>query len=59
MYLKGRGHSEGLEDNTRIDLRETWWEVEDWMHVAQDRDQLWVLLNTVMKFSFSKRRGIS
>jgi hypothetical protein len=26
------------EDNIRKDLREVGWEVEDWMHLAQDRE---------------------
>jgi len=36
------------EDNVRIYLREIGWEVADWMHLAQDRDQLWAVVNTVM-----------
>jgi hypothetical protein len=28
------------EDNIRRNLREIGWEVVDWMHLAQDRDQL-------------------
>jgi hypothetical protein len=36
------------EDNNRIDLREIWWEVVDWMHPAQDRDQWQAVVNTVM-----------
>jgi len=27
------------EDNIRIDIREIGWEIVDWMHLAQDRDQ--------------------
>jgi hypothetical protein len=27
------------------------WEGVDWMHLAQDRDQLWALVNTVLNFS--------
>jgi hypothetical protein len=34
----------------RIDLREIGWEGVDWIHLAQVRDQLRVLLNTVMKY---------
>jgi hypothetical protein len=26
------------KDNIRMDHRETWWELVDWMHLAQDRD---------------------
>jgi hypothetical protein len=36
------------EDNIRIDLREMGWEGVDWMNVTQDRDQWWILVNTVM-----------
>jgi len=38
------------EDNIRMDLRETGWEVVDWFHLAQDRDQCRVVVNTVMNF---------
>jgi hypothetical protein len=31
------------EDNIRMDLRET-----DWIHHAQNRDQWWALVNTIM-----------
>jgi len=34
----------------RIDLRETGYEYVDWLHLAQDRDQWWALVNTVMNF---------
>jgi hypothetical protein len=27
------------ENNIRLDLREIWWEVVDWIYLAQDRDQ--------------------
>jgi hypothetical protein len=30
-----------------MDLRETGWEVVDWIHLVQDSDQLWVLMNMV------------
>jgi hypothetical protein len=36
-----------LEDNIRKDFRETGWEGVDWMHVAQDRDLWWALVNMV------------
>jgi hypothetical protein len=51
--LKERGHSEDKhrrEDNIGIDLRKIGWEVVDWMHVAQDKDHWWAVLNMVMKF---------
>jgi hypothetical protein len=31
-----------------MDLRETGWEVVDWIHLAEDRDKSWAVLNTVM-----------
>jgi hypothetical protein len=32
-----------------MDLREIGWEGVDWLHVAQDRNQWWAAVNTVMK----------
>jgi hypothetical protein len=31
------------EDNIRMDLREIWPEGVDWMQLAQNRDELWLL----------------
>jgi hypothetical protein len=31
-----------------MDLREIEWEGVDWMHLAQDMDQWWADVNTVM-----------
>jgi hypothetical protein len=31
-----------------MNVREIGWEVVDWIHLAQDRDKLQVLVNTVM-----------
>jgi hypothetical protein len=39
-----------MGDNIRMDLRETGWEVVDWMHLAQDSDLRLALVNVVMKF---------
>jgi hypothetical protein len=36
------------EDNIRMDLREIRWEVVEWIHQAQDRDQWRALVNTLM-----------
>jgi hypothetical protein len=36
------------ENNIRIDRREIGWQVVDWMHLAQDRDQWRAAANTVM-----------
>jgi hypothetical protein len=41
------------EDNIRIDLREIGWESLDWIHLAQDRNQRWALVNTVMNLRVS------
>jgi hypothetical protein len=35
-------------DNIKIDFRETGWDGVDWVDLAQDRDQWWALVNTVM-----------
>jgi hypothetical protein len=37
------------EDIIKMDLREIGWEGVDWIHLAQDRDQWRVLVNTLMK----------
>jgi hypothetical protein len=36
-----------LKDNIRMEL---WWDGVGWMHVDQDRDQWWAVVNTVMNF---------
>jgi hypothetical protein len=35
-------------DNIKMDLREIGWDVVDWIDMAQDRDQLKALVNTVL-----------
>jgi hypothetical protein len=37
-----------MEDNIKNDLSELGWEIVDWMHLAQDRDQWQAVLNRVM-----------
>jgi hypothetical protein len=37
-----------LEDNIRMDFRGIELEVVDWIHLTQDRDRWWALVNTVM-----------
>jgi hypothetical protein len=44
---KGRDH---VEDDVRIELRETGWEDVDLLHLARVRDQWRVLVNMVMNF---------
>jgi len=41
-----------MGDNIIMDLREIRWEVVDWIHLAQDRDQLRVVVNTAMDLRF-------
>jgi hypothetical protein len=36
------------EDNIRMDFREIRWEDVDWLHLAQDREQWWTVVNRVM-----------
>jgi hypothetical protein len=36
-------------DNIKITLREIGWDGMDWIDLAQDKDQLKALVNTVMK----------
>jgi hypothetical protein len=35
-------------DNIRMELREIGWEVVDWMHLTQDRDQWWAVVDIVI-----------
>jgi hypothetical protein len=35
------------EDNIKMDLREIGWEGVDWIHVPQDRDRWWAVLNGI------------
>jgi hypothetical protein len=35
-------------DNIKMDLREIGWCVMDWVDLAQDRDQWWALVNTIL-----------
>jgi hypothetical protein len=51
MLLKERTHEKHRyrrEDNIKMDLREIGWEVVDWIHVAEDRDQWRPVVNKVM-----------
>jgi hypothetical protein len=36
------------EDNIRMYLREIWWEILDWMRLAQDREIWRPLMKTIM-----------
>jgi len=53
VWKPGRKRPRGIprrrwEDNIIMDLREKVREVVDCIHLAQDRDQFWALVNTVM-----------
>jgi hypothetical protein len=44
--LRRTGHI--LEDNIKLDYREMSWEGVHWIHLAQDTDRWWALVNTAM-----------
>jgi len=52
--LNRRDHLEALgvgwEMNIRMDLWDAGWEGVDWIHIDQDRDNWWALVNTVLLF---------
>jgi hypothetical protein len=45
------------ERNIRMDFKEVWFQGLEWIHLAQDRAQWWVLVNMVMKPSGYIRGG--
>jgi hypothetical protein len=45
------------EDNIKMDLREIGFGNVDWIHLAQDRDRWWALVNTVMNSKFVGKLG--
>jgi hypothetical protein len=47
------------EDNIRMDLREIGWGSMDWINLAQDRNQKWALVNTVMNLRVPQNLGNS
>jgi hypothetical protein len=46
-----------LEDNIKMDLRETEWNGMDWMDLAQDTNQWRALVNAVMNLRVHKKAG--
>jgi hypothetical protein len=48
-YMKGRENSGVLGEGGNVILE---WEAVDWIHLAQDRDKWWDLVNTVMNLWF-------
>jgi hypothetical protein len=45
------------EENIRMDLTEIVWNVLDWSHLAQARDQWRVVVNTVMNLGVTYKAG--
>jgi hypothetical protein len=37
-----------MGDNIRMDFKEIGWEYMEWLHVAEDKNQWWALVNMVM-----------
>jgi hypothetical protein len=54
--LKGRDHLEGQDINRRIilkmDLKKIGWKDVDWIHLVQDRNWCWDLVNMVLNLWF-------
>lgn len=42
------------QDNINIDLKDVGVQGVDWIHVAQNSDQLWLVMSMVMNFMFSE-----
>jgi hypothetical protein len=42
-------------NDIKMNLKETWWEYLDWIHLAQDRNKCQVLLNMLNELSGSVR----
>jgi hypothetical protein len=47
------------EDNIKLNLKETGWEHMDFIHLVQEKDQWWALLNTVLNLEAHKMEVIS
>jgi hypothetical protein len=41
------------KDNSNMDLKTIGYEVADWIHMAQDRDQWWALVNTIINLQLA------
>ena len=49
----GKGTYDLVQDNIKMDLQEVGWKGVDNIHVAQDRNRWWAVVNTVMKLRVS------
>lgn len=45
------------EDNVQIDITEKMWDGVDWIEPAQDRDQWWDVVNTVVNRLVPRKWG--
>jgi hypothetical protein len=45
------------EDGIKMDLREIGWGAVEWIHLAQDRDRLGVVVNAVMNLRVLAQRS--
>jgi hypothetical protein len=54
-----RRSSRRWENNIKTDLREIEWEIMDWNHLTQERDEWRAVVNIVMNLWVRKMRGIS
>jgi hypothetical protein len=56
-YVKHMGGPRFRQNNTKMDLKEIWCEDLYWIHLAQDRIQWWVLVNTIMNHWVPDKAG--
>jgi hypothetical protein len=52
-----KARNECIWDNIKMDLNEMEWEEMDCIHLAQDGDKWWALVNMVMKFQIPQNAG--
>jgi hypothetical protein len=45
------------EDGIRMDCKEVGWEGVDWIHLVQDKDQWWALVNIVINLRVPYKAG--
>jgi hypothetical protein len=58
--MKERDYWEDFDVDGRIIFKEQLgWEGVAWIHLSQDRDQWWALVNTALYLGFHKMLGIS
>jgi hypothetical protein len=46
-------------ENIRMGVRQTDWKGIDWIHLPQERDGWWALVNMVMNIQLPQRQGVS